>query len=170
VQERRPEPTLNEQEPAGASRAVTPLAVGIAAVIIVVDHLTKWWAINALDDRNIDLVWKLRLNLVHNQGAAFGFGSRYAPLFALAALTMVLLLFRSGSQFAGRWPQIAVGLVMGGALGNLLDRLFRDGHGFLGGRVVDFIDIQIWPVWNVADMAISAGAVLLVLTAGRDSS
>ena len=171
MQERRPEPTLNEQQPAGAeSRAVTPRAVGIAAVVIAVDHLTKWWAINALDHRTIDLVWKLRFNLVHNAGGAFGFGSRYAPLFALAALTMVLLLFRSGSQFAGRWPQIAVGLVLGGALGNLLDRLFRDGHGFLGGKVVDFIDIQIWPVWNVADMAISAGAVLLALTAGRDRS
>ena len=156
---------VQERRAVSSLRAVSPLALGIAAAVIVVDHLTKWWALNTLDDHNIDLVWTLRLNLVRNAGGAFGLGSRFAPLFALAALTMVLFLFGSGRAFTSRWSQVAVGLVMGGAIGNLLDRLFRHGHGFLGGRVVDFIDTQRWPVWNVADMAVSIGAVLLALTA-----
>jgi cytochrome bd-type quinol oxidase subunit 2 len=97
------------------------------------------------------------------------FTTLYVPI-ALAALGIVLFLFSSGGAFVTRWSQLAVGLVLGGALGNLLDRLFREGHGFLGGRVVDFVDIQMWPVWNVADMAISVGAVLLALTADAGRS
>jgi signal peptidase II len=166
VQERRPEPTLSEQ--ATKVRAVSGLAVVTALAVIAVDHATKWWALGALDDRNIDLVWKLRFNLVHNAGAAFGLGSRFAPLFALAALTVVLVLFRTNLGFQSRLSQFAVGLVLGGAIGNLLDRLFRDGHGFLGGRVVDFIDVQVWPVWNVADMGILCGAITLAICAGRE--
>jgi signal peptidase II len=161
VQERRALPPL---------RAVSPRALGVAAAVIVLDHATKWWAQRTLDDRDIELVWKLRLHLVHNSGAAFGFGSRFAPLFALAALAVVLVLFSNGGAVATVPAQLAVGLVLGGAVGNLLDRLFRDGHGFLGGQVVDFIDIQVWPVWNVADMAISVGAVLLALSAGREQT
>jgi len=156
---------VQERRAVSSLRAVTPSALGIAAVVIVVDHLTKWWALRTLADRDIDLVWKLRFHLVRNGGGAFGLGTRFAPLFALAALGIVLFLFRSGGAFGSRWAQVAVGLVLGGAVGNLLDRLFREGHGFLGGRVVDFIDSQVWPVWNVADMAVSIGAVLLALTA-----
>jgi signal peptidase II len=161
VQVRRPEPALT-------GKGVSRLALLVAACVIAVDHATKWWANSTLDDHDIDLVWKLRLHLVHNPGGAFGFGSKFAPLFALAALTIVLVLFRSGRQFQTTVAQAAVGLVLGGALGNLLDRLFRHGHGFLGGRVVDFIDVQFWPVWNVADMGVVSGAILLALVVGRE--
>jgi signal peptidase II len=58
---------------------------------------------------------------------------------------------------------VAIGLILGGALGNLLDRTFREGDGLLGGHVVDFVDLQWWPVFNVADAAVSVGGVLLVL-------
>jgi signal peptidase II len=167
VQERRPEPALTSP---ARPRAISGLSVAVAALVIAIDHATQWWALHALDDRNIDLVWKLRLNLVHNQGGAFGLGSKYAPLFALAALALVLVLFRSSLGFDSLVARIAVGMVLGGAVGNLLDRLFRDGSGFLGGRVVDFIDIQFWPVWNVADMGISCGAILLALFAGREQT
>ena len=166
MQERRAVAALTER----SRRAVSWLAIAIAAAIVVVDHLTKWWAQRTLDDHDIHLVWKLRLHLVHNGGAAFGLGSKFAPLFALAALTVVLTLFSSGGAFRTTAAQVAVGLVLGGAIGNLLDRLLRDGHGFLGGRVVDFIDVQFWPVWNVADMAITIGAVLLALSAGRETA
>jgi len=156
---------VQERRSVSALRAVPPSALLVALGVVIVDHITKWWALRTLIDHNIDIVWKLRLNLVRNGGGAFGLGSRFAPLFALAALGIVLFLFRSGGTFSSRWSHVAVGLVLGGAVGNLLDRLLRDGHGFLGGRVVDFIDIQIWPVWNVVDMAVSIGAVLLALTA-----
>lgn len=166
VQERRPEPpvAVTPRRPLSAS------AVAIAAVVVAVDHLTKWWAINALDDRDIHLVGSLRFHLVFNTGGAFGLGSRYAPLFALAALTVVLVIFRTAGGFDARWAQVGVGLVLGGALGNLLDRVFRSGAGFLGGAVVDFVDVQFWPVWNVADMALTFGAALLALTASRETA
>lgn len=166
VQERRPEPTLSIT----GTKAISALAMAIALAIVVIDHATKWWALQALDDRNIDLFWKLRFNLVHNPGGAFGLGSRYAPIFALAALVIVVVLFRSGAAFQTRAAQIAVGLVLGGAIGNLLDRLFREGNGFLGGRVVDFIDVQFWPVWNVADMGVFFGAITLAVVAGREKT
>ena len=149
-------------------RALVPAVVG--AVVLGVDHLTKWWALNALDDRDIDLVGSLRLHLVFNRGASFGLGSKYAPFIALIAVVVVVVLLRTGRNETGTWPRVALALVTAGAVGNLLDRLFRSGDGFLGGAVVDFIDVQWWPVWNVADMAISCGAVLLVLTAARESS
>jgi signal peptidase II len=161
---------VQERRAVASLRAVSPSVLAIAAGVIAVDHLTKWWALDTLDDHDIDIVWDLRFHLVRNGGGAFGLGSRFAPLFALAALGIVLLLFSSGGAFRSRWSQVAVGLVLGGAVGNLLDRLLRDGHGFLGGRVVDFIDTQHWPVWNVADMAVSIGAVLLALTASADDA
>ena len=147
-------------------RALVPALVGL--LVLGVDHLTKWWALNALDDRDIDLVGSLRFHLVFNRGASFGLGSKYAPFIALLAVVVVLVLLRQGRNETGFWPRIALALVTAGAVGNLLDRLFRSGDGFMGGAVVDFIDVQFWPVWNVADMAITCGAVLLVLTAARE--
>jgi signal peptidase II len=151
VQERRPLPTL----------------IGVAAAVVAVDHLTKWLALRELAGRDVDLVGSLRLHLVYNNGTAFGLGSRFAPLIALAAVVVVVVLLGFGRTLTGRVPSIAIAAIIGGAVGNLLDRLLREGSGFLGGPVVDFIDLQWWPVFNVADMAITIGAVVLALTAGR---
>ena len=148
-------------------RALLPAVVGL--VVLAADHLTKWWAVNALDDGPIDVIGSLRFRLVFNRGASFGLGSRYAPFIALLAVVVVVYLLRTTRHETGRWPRIALALVTAGAVGNLLDRVFRSGgDGFLGGPVVDFVDVQFWPVWNVADMAITIGAVLLVLTAARE--
>ena len=68
---------------------------------------------------------------------------------------------------SGRWSAIAAGCIAGGALGNLTDRLFRSDDGFLTGAVVDFIDVQWWPVWNVADMGVVLGGAALVWHAYR---
>jgi signal peptidase II len=134
--------------------------------VVVLDQLTKWWALQALDGRTVDLVWTLRLRLVFNQGAAFGLGSRYAPLIALAALAVVGFLLRGEGLVGSRLSAAATGLVVGGAVGNLLDRVFRADDGILSGAVVDFVDLQWWPVFNVADVAITCGAVLLAVTLG----
>jgi signal peptidase II len=145
------------------------LLIGAVAVVVVaVDQLTKWWALHELDTRTIDLPWTLRLNLTLNRGAAFGLGSKYAPIIALAAVCVVIVVLGTTRGLDSRWPRLGVGLVLGGAFGNLADRVFRDGTGFLGGAVVDFVDIQWWPVFNVADAAVCVGAVLLVLTAARE--
>jgi signal peptidase II len=138
-------------------------------LVVGLDQLTKAWALSTLDDRTIDLFWTLRLRLVFNTGSAFGLGSRYSPIIALVAVVVVLVLLRAGRGLRGRGALVAVGLVVGGAVGNLLDRIFREGGGLLGGAVVDFVDFEWWPVFNVADVAICVGAVLLSLTASRES-
>jgi signal peptidase II len=75
---------------------------------------------------------------------------------------VVVLLARLGRTMVSPVGVVALGLVMGGAVGNLVDRIFRDGGGFLHGAVVDFIDLRWWPVFTVADMAIVVGGALLI--------
>jgi signal peptidase II len=142
----------------------------VAALVVAVDHLTKWLALRELTARDVHVVGSLRLHLVFNNGTAFGLGSKLSPLIALLAVGIVVGLLGFGRRIRGVAPLVAVAAIVGGAVGNLLDRLFRDGSGFLGGPVVDFIDLQWWPVFNVADMAITVGAVALALTAGRDTA
>lgn len=89
------------------------------------------------------------------------------PLIAVLALGVVAWILWSGHSRT-RWGAIAAGLVAGGALGNLIDRAFRAGPGFFGGGVVDFLDLQWWPVFNLADSSIVAGAALLVLVSARE--
>ncbi len=141
----------------------------MAGAVLVGDQLTKAWALAVLDDgTTIDLVGSLRLRLVFNRGTAFGFGSRFAPLIALLGVAVVVVLARSGGALRRPGARASLGLVLGGAVGNLLDRALRSGGGVLGGAVVDFVDLQWWPVFNVADAAITVGAVLLVFTARDD--
>ncbi len=135
---------------------------------IAADQLTKWWALRALDDGAIDLFWTLRLRLVFNTGAAFSLIEGLGPLLALGAVIIAGVLLWFGRVAPDRATAVAFGSIAGGALGNLTDRLFRDGDGFLGGAVVDFIDVQWWPVWNVADMAIVVGGAALVVLASRN--
>jgi signal peptidase II len=150
---------------AAGTRRAAPVA-GAAAIVIALDQLTKHWALSALAGGPIDLVWTLRLRLVFNPGAAFGIGGSVAPFIPLAAVVVIVLLLRTGRLVEGRPGLVGIGLVLGGAVGNLIDRALRDGSGFMGGRVVDFVDLQWWPVFNVADVAIVTGALLLVLSAG----
>jgi signal peptidase II len=137
-------------------------SVLIAAAVVVADQLTKQWALSALDDRDIDLFWTLRLNLVFNQGMAFSRGEGFGPVIGVVALVVVIALLVSLRSGAGRLGQVGVGLVVGGALGNVIDRMFRD-EGWFRGAVVDFIDFQWFPVFNIADIAINVGACLLIL-------
>jgi len=131
-------------------------------VVIAVDQLTKWWALNTLSTRTIHLVWTLRLNLTRNTGAAFSTAGGRGALVGLAALVVVGVVLWQGAGTTDRLGSVAIGLVLGGALGNLIDRALRGG-GFLGGGVVDFIDLQWWPIFNVADSCVVVGAILLVL-------
>ena len=138
-----------------------------AAILVAVDQLTKWWAYEALVDGDVDVVWTLRLHLVFNTGSAFSLGSNLGPLLGVLAVAVAAGLLWYGRFTADRRTTLALGLVAGGALGNFGDRAFRDGDGLLGGAVVDFIDLQWWPVFNVADAAITIGGALLVLFASR---
>lgn len=133
----------------------------VGALTIGADQLTKHWALNALDDgATLDLVWTLRFKLAFNENMAFSFGggaATFVPLITLAVTAAVLWTTRHG---AGRLRRVAAGLLLGGALGNIVDRLVR-GEGWMRGAVVDFIDLQWWPIFNLADVAIVVGVVLL---------
>lgn len=142
------------------------LLLSIAAAVLLADQITKLWALRELDDGHIHLFWTIRLRLVFNQGTAFGLGASFAPVITVAAALVSLLLLALTWSAARRSTAALAGLVLGGALGNLGDRAFRGG-GFFGGSVVDFVDPQWWPVFNVADAAISVGVVLFLLAGLR---
>ena len=141
----------------------------IAAVVVLVDQLAKHWALNALSGgRTIDVVGSLRFNLAFNRGMAFSQGAGLGPVIGVVALLVVVGLLVSIGRTGSRIYPLAVGLIIGGAVGNLLDRLFRD-PGWLRGGVVDFIDLQWWPIFNVADIAITVGGGLLLVSSLRGS-
>ena len=142
------------------------LLLSVASAVLLADQLTKLWALRALEDGNIHLFWTIRLRLVFNQGTAFGLGSSFAPVITVAAVVVSLLLLALTWSATRRIVAALAGLVLGGALGNLGDRAFR-GDGFFGGSVIDFVDPQWWPVFNVADAAISVGVVLFLLLGFR---
>lgn len=136
----------------------------IALAVIALDQLTKHWAVTSLGtDREIDLFWTLRLNLAFNNGMAFGQGQGFGPVIAVVATVVIVYLLVSLQTEASTMGTIGMGLLIGGAAGNLIDRLFRGDDGFLQGGVVDFIDLQWFPIFNVADIAINVGAALLIL-------
>ena len=146
------------------SRRHALLAVGIAAAVVLIDQLTKHWAVNRLSGgRTVDVVGSLRFNLTYNSGMAFSRGAGLGPVIGIVALVVIVALLASLRRQGSIVSTVGLGLVIGGAIGNILDRLFRDGSGFLGGSVVDFIDLQWWPVFNVADSAITVGGIILVV-------
>lgn len=143
-------------------------ALGIAAFVIVLDQITKAWAVEALeatscrvDDACIDVVWKLRLHLAFNPGASFSSFAGGGKILGLIAIGMASYLFFLASRTADRVLTVLFGLVAGGALGNLADRVVRAEDGLLSGEVVDFIDFQFWPIFNVADIAVVCGVIAL---------
>jgi signal peptidase II len=142
--------------------------VGLAALVVALDQLTKQWALVALDDGPIDLVGSLRLKLAFNDSAAFSIGGGRTTLIAVIGLVVVVVLVRMGLRAERRLWAMGLGVVLGGALGNLVDRVARDGSGVLGGKVVDFIDLQWWPVFNVADVSLWVGIGLLFLSTWRE--
>ncbi|MDG2427241.1 MAG: signal peptidase II [Acidimicrobiales bacterium] len=144
-----------------SGRWAAPTFAGL--VVFLVDQLTKWWVLQALKDQDVDLFWTLRFHLVRNTGAAFSQGEGLGPLLAVAAVVVVILVVRYGAKTVDPVARAAVGAVVGGALANLGDRAFRADEGLLSGAVIDFVDFQWWPVFNVADAAIVVGGILIVL-------
>lgn len=137
---------------------------GLAFAVVVIDQLTKTWAVNALDDgRIIHIIWTLQFALGFNSGMAFSQGEGIGPIIGVIALIAVVVLLISLRKTGSTVSSLGVAFICGGAAGNVVDRLFR-GDGWLHGAVVDFIDLQWWPVFNVADAAITVGAVLLLVS------
>ncbi|HEX6645050.1 MAG TPA: signal peptidase II [Gemmatimonadales bacterium] len=157
--------------PSGADRRVFALA---AVLIVVLDAITKYIAELELGrGQTVEVLGEwVRLHLVYNRGAAFGLhlGPYSRWIFLVIAILAVVILYRM--SVAGppgdRFRQLALGLVAGGAVGNLIDRI-RSDQG-----VVDFLDVGIgalrWPTFNVADIGVSCGAIALALSLWREDA
>lgn len=128
-------------------------------LVLIIDQLSKLWVVNNFIPGESRVVWNkiLWLTYVQNQGAAFGILQGHSWLFFICAILVIVILVAINSkQHLPATTQVIFGLIMAGAVGNLLDRLRLN-------YVVDFFDLGWWPVFNIADMAIVCGAVLLVL-------
>ncbi|HEY3023666.1 MAG TPA: signal peptidase II [Actinomycetota bacterium] len=137
---------------------------GTAGLAYLVDRITKLWAERALAGRPPVTVIPgvLQLNYTTNSGGAFGLGQSAPWVFVAATILVAAAIVASSFRLRSGPTAVALGLILGGAFGNLTDRAAR-GDGLLSGRVVDFIDFHVWPVFNVADSAIVIGALLLAV-------
>lgn len=147
---------------------------GAVAVVLLLDQLSKSWALRRLlDGEIIDLLPTLSLRLTFNTGMAFSKGSAAGPLIGLVAIVIATVLVLVARRVTSVLQLVLIGVVIGGALGNVIDRLARVGEigatgtGFMSGAVVDFIDVSWWAVFNVADTAIVVGGLALALTGLR---
>lgn len=170
VEEPGAEPT-ESQPPTPVLPRKLNLVLLLAAVILIVDQLTKVWAVATIDPAQPRRVLGglVYLSMLRNPGAAFSLATSMTWILALIACVVVVVIIRIASKLRSPWWATCLGLILGGALGNLMDRIFRS-PGFLRGHVVDFVSVfgpngQYFPVFNVADSAITVGGVLLVIVA-----
>jgi signal peptidase II len=139
--------------------AVAVLALDIATKSIIVATLSPTHAVRLLGGF-------LHLRQDRNPGAAFSFAPGLTILFSLIAITVIVVILRSSRRIRSVPWAITLGLLLGGATGNLVDRIFR-APGLFRGWVVDWIQIPHWPVFNLADSAIVCGGILAVLLSAR---
>lgn len=144
-----------------ARRSAVLTVLLIAAAVVFLDQLTKAWAVANLRDRlPVEVVGEwLQWRFATNSGAAFSFGSGRAWVFTLIAATVIVVVLYFTPRVANRWWAIALGLILGGGMGNFVDRMVRE-PGVGQGHVIDFIAIPNWPVFNIADMAVVCGSLL----------
>lgn len=150
-----------------------PVTLGVASIVIIVDQVSKVWAVAALEgepSRNL-LGDFLRLTFVRNAGAAFSIAGSYTIVFSLIAIVVAAFIVRTSRTLTSTSWAIVLGGILGGAVGNLTDRLAR-APGPLRGHVVDFLQLPNWPIFNVADMALvgSAGIAVVLSLKGVEMS
>ncbi|WP_051415535.1 signal peptidase II [Nocardiopsis sp. CNT312] len=169
---------MTEVEPSGDSTTNTaaapprprryPLLLLVALGAIAADFATKEWVLRAFEEgERVDVVGSLlQFTLVFNPGAAFSMGTDFTWVFSCIAIAVVLGIAYLGWRVRSVWWGVTLGLMMGGAAGNLIDRLFRP-PGPFHGEVVDFISVPYYPVFNIADSCVVVGACLVVLLTFR---
>jgi signal peptidase II len=147
-----------------ARQSLLPITLSVAAAVLILDQLTKWLAVAYLEGKPpVEVIGSvLKFTFVRNPGAAFSLGGGYTIIFSLLAAAVAIVIVRTARSLGSKAWAIALGGLLGGALGNLLDRIFRD-PGFLRGHVVDFIQLPYWAIFNVADMAVVCSAILIVI-------
>jgi signal peptidase II len=139
------------------------LLLSVAGVVLILDVVTKVLAVRLLTPQQpVSIIGDtVTWTLVRNSGAAFSMGTSYTWVLTLVAMGVVIGIIWMGRRLVSPWWALGLGMILGGALGNLVDRFFRS-PGPLRGHVVDFLSIGWWPVFNVADPAVVGGAILLV--------
>jgi signal peptidase II len=149
-------------------KPVIGLWLAVVVAVYALDQVSKWWAEHTLaDGEPRELIGTLvQLHLTHNPGAAFSTGTGYTAVLTVVALVVIAVCVSMASRLRSPAWAVALALVLGGALGNVTDRLFRPPAPFQG-HVVDFIEFPHWPFFNVADSAISIAAVLFVLLSAK---
>jgi len=140
------------------------LLLVVAAAVLVLDVTSKIVAVAQLSDREpVELLGGLlTLRLVRNPGAAFGMAQGLTIVLTVVAAVVAVMILRFGRRLRSASWAVALGLVLGGAVGNLVDRILRE-PAPLRGHVIDFLELPSWPVFNVADSAIVTGGAVLVL-------
>jgi signal peptidase II len=128
----------------------------VAAAVTAADQASKTWALHHAHGQHV--IWTLRFDVTLNSGIAFSQATGATALVTAVGLLVLGALVVVAWRTTGMFTALVLGLVIGGALGNLADRLVRH-H---GGSVIDFIDLRWWPVFNLSDAAISVGVVLVV--------
>lgn len=143
--------------PPEARRRRIALLIGVSAVVIAADQVTKSLAVADLSRHGVEIAGPVGFRLAYNSGIAFSLGTSFTGPIIIVVVAVVVAV----AWFARRVPtmlaSVGAGLVLGGAIGNLCDRLFRGHHG----AVVDFVYTKYWPTFNVADACIVVGCVLL---------
>jgi signal peptidase II len=152
---------LPEDQPAPRRRL--RMLVTVAGIVLVADIVTKVLAVRLLTPgQPVPIIGDtLTWTLVRNSGAAFSMATGYTWVLTLIATAVVFGIIWMGRRLVSPWWAIGLGMILGGAMGNLVDRFFRS-PGPLQGHVVDFLSIGWWPVFNVADPSVVGGAILLV--------
>lgn len=139
-----------------------------AWTIWLFDYATKAWALIALDNEPKKILGTLlQFTLVKNSGAAFNLAGSFTAIFSVIAVLVIATIVRYAHMITSRGWLTCAGLLLGGVLGNLTDRIFRE-PGFFIGHVVDWIQIPHWPVFNIADSAITVAALIAVIQTMRN--
>lgn len=141
----------------------------VAALVWALDLSTKIWAVNNLSARNpVEILGPFfQLTLIRNPGAAFSFAIGATVVFTAIAVAAVIAIVYYSSKITSLGWASTLGLLLGGVLGNLTDRLFRS-PGFFKGEVIDWLEITNWPVFNLADSAIVVAAFLAIVLTIRN--
>ncbi len=135
----------------------------LACLIWAIDFLTKNWALENLDSSSRPVIGTfLQITLLRNPGAAFSMATGFTIVFTTISIAVAIFIARSAARITSAWWAYVAGLVLGGVLGNLTDRIFR-APGFLYGHVIDWIELPHWPIFNVADSAIFIAAGIAIL-------
>jgi signal peptidase II len=144
------------------------LLLAVAGTVYVLDVITKIVVVATLTPhQQVEVIGTLlQLDLTRNSGAAFGIGQSLTIVYTLIALGVIVFILRTSRRLRSTPWAVTLGLLLGGAMGNLTDRLLRS-PGVFRGEVVDWIQLPHWPVFNVADSCIVCGGILAVLLAVR---